>query len=149
MAQTLFGDACLGKWEGTMYIYSRGVLKDSVAVRLTVAKTKVPSTWMWKTEYLSPKLPMVKDYTLRLKDAATNAYVTDEGGGLELTDYLFGNKLYSVFETSGVLLTSSYELLSDRLVFEVTSGKKEPVLHPDVGTFSVANLQRVVFRRVN
>lgn len=146
-AQQLFGDACLGKWSGTMYIFNRGVLKDSVNVRLTVARTDSPTSWTWRTEYLSPTRPMTKDYVLRLKNAATRAYVTDEGGGLELTDYLFGNKLYSVFETGGITLTSTYELLDDRLIFEVTSGKKEPAGHPEVTTFSVTNLQRVVFKR--
>jgi hypothetical protein len=147
-AQTLFGDACLGTWQGTMYIYGKGVLRDSVQVRLTVAKTDSAGVWNWKTEYLSPKQPATKAYKLRLKNAATNAYVTDEGDGLELTDYLFGNKLYSVFETHGITLTSSYELLGDRLIFEVTSGKKEPAAHPEVNTFSVLNLQRVVFRKL-
>lgn len=146
-AQNSFTDGCLGTWKGTMYIYSKGILKDSVPVRLTVAKTASPDAWTWKTEYLSTKLPMVKDYMLRLKDAATNKYVTDEGGGIELTDYLFGNKLYSVFETNGVLLTSTYELRGNDLIFEVTSGKKQPSSADAVINHPVNNLQRVVFRK--
>ena len=147
-AQQAFGDACLGTWTGTMYIYSLGSLRDSVAVRLTVAQTGQPNAWSWKTEYLSPKQPMVKDYVLRLRDAAKGHYVTDEGGGLELTDYVFGNKLYSVFETQGVMLTSSYELRGNELIFEVTSGRKQPAgNNQEVTTFSVNNLQRVVLRR--
>jgi hypothetical protein len=73
--------------------------------------------------------------------------VTDEGGGLELTDYLVGNKLYSVFETGGFLLTSSYELLGDHLIFEVTSGKKETATHSEVATYATDNLQRVIFEK--
>ncbi|MBX2895569.1 MAG: hypothetical protein KF763_09000 [Cyclobacteriaceae bacterium] len=143
----LFGDKCLGKWEGTMHIFTKGVLKDSVAVRHTVEKL-TPTSWSWKTEYLSPTRPMVKDYVLRTPDPNQNKYITDEGGGLELTDYLFGNKLYSVFETHEVLLTSSYELLGETLIFEVTSGKKEPAGHPEVKTYSTTTLQRVVLRRI-
>jgi hypothetical protein len=143
----LFGDKCIGRWEGTMHIYSKGVLKDSVAVRHTVEKLTATS-WTWKTEYLSPTMPLVKDYVLRTPDPTQNKYITDEGGGLELTDYLFGNKLYSVFETHEVLLTSTYEIIGDTLIFEVTSGKKEPASHPEVLTFSTSNLQRVVFKRI-
>ncbi len=126
-SQTSFTDGCLGVWKGTMYIYNRGNLKDSVEVRLTVAKTDKPDSWTWKTEYLSVKMPMVKDYVLRLKDASKNTYITDEGNGIELNDYLFGNKLYCVFETSNIILTSTYELRGKELIFEVTSGKKGAV----------------------
>lgn len=143
-----FGDRCLGTWEGMMYLYNKGVVRDSVPVRLTVNKLD-SLAWSWKTEYRSTKQPMVKDYVLRLPDPTKNKYITDEGGGLELTDYLFGNKLYSVFETQGVFLTSSYELLNGALIFEVTSGKKESSIHPDVTTYSSDNLQRVVFKKVH
>lgn len=104
--------------------------------------------WMWKMEYLSPQMPMVKDYILRLKDASKGHYITDEGGGIELMDYLFENKLYCVFETSGVILTSTYELRGKELIFEVTSGKKQGVDNQPVTNYSVDNLQRVVFRKV-
>lgn len=148
MAQTSFMEGCLGNWKGTMYIYGRGVLKDSVSVTLTVAKTTAADAWTWKTEYLSPKVPMVKDYVLRLKDAAKGHYITDEGGGVELMDYLFNNKLYCVFETAGIMLTSTYELWGKELIFEVTSGRKQTGDTPLVTNFSVDNLQRVVFRKV-
>lgn len=145
-AQQPFGDRCVGVWSGIMYIQSAGIIRDSVEVKLTVAP-KEPNTWTWKTEYLSAKMPMTKDYVLRLKDTTKNHYVTDEGGGLELTDYLFGNKLYCVFETGGYLLTSTYELRGNELVFEVTSGKKLEAMHPQVTNFSVNSLQRVVLRK--
>jgi hypothetical protein len=99
-------------------------------------------------EYLSEKMPMVKDYVLKLKDKEKGIYSTDEGGGLELMDYQFGNKLYSVFEVSGVLLTASYEWIDkSNLVFEVTSGKKGESPVKDITNFSVANVQRVVMRK--
>ncbi|GAB3024668.1 hypothetical protein [Spirosoma pulveris] len=146
-AQSAFADACVGTWTGTMHIYSKGVLKDSVPVRLTITVAEPKKAWHWKTEYMSVKMPVVKDYTLRLKDAAKHEYVTDEGDGLVLADYLFGNKLYSVFETQGIVLTSTYELIGDRLIFDVTSGKKQPEPSQGVTNYSVDNLQRVVFSK--
>lgn len=152
-AQILFGDRCLGTWKGMMHIYQYGTLRDSVEVKLTVAKTNDPNAWTWKTEYLSTKMPMVKDYVLRLKDKEKNQYVTDEGGGLELLDYLTGNKLYTVFETQGILLTSSYELFSDELIFEVTSGRNQSslgndvILNKEVTNYYTSSVQRVVFRK--
>jgi hypothetical protein len=145
---TPFVNACIGKWQGTMYLFKEGQLRDSVRVRLSVATTPDPKAWSWKTEYLSAKTPMTKDYTLRLKDAEKHVYVTDEGGGVELYDYLFGNKLYCVFETGGIMLTSSYELRGDELIFEVSSGKKVEAPSVGVVNYATSNLQRVVFRRI-
>lgn len=147
-AQTLFPEKCIGVWQGMMHIYNQGILRDSVKVKFTVAKTAEANAWTWKMEYLSKKMPMVKDYVLKLKNKEKGIYSTDEGGGLELMDYQFGNKLYSVFEVSGVLLTASYEWIDkSNLVFEVTSGKKGESPVKDITNFSVANVQRVVMRK--
>ena len=123
-AQAHFPDQCIGTWEGMMHIYSQGQLRDSVKIRFTVAKLDEPNSWTWKKEYRSPTRPMTKDYILRLNDEATKRYVTDEQNDIYLNEYLFDNKLYSIFETGGYLLTSSYELRGDQLIFEVTSGTK-------------------------
>ncbi len=146
-AQTAFVEGCTGNWKGTMYIYSRGTLKDSVSVKLTVAKTSDIKAWTWKTEYLSATMPMAKEYVLRLKDASKGIYIIDEGNGVELVNYLFGNKLYCVFETSGVTLTSSYELKAKEIIFEVTSGKKQTGDNQSLINYTVDNLQRVVFKK--
>jgi hypothetical protein len=146
-SQNYFGDRCLGTWGGTMYIYSHGTLRDSVKVKFEVAKSGKPNEWIWRTDYLSPTMPMVKNYLLRLVDESKGHYVTDERDGIVLHDYLVGNKLYSMFETEEIYLTSSYELRKDLLLFEVTSGRKLPDEKTGVRNFSVANVQRVVLTR--
>ncbi len=148
-AQSLFANQCIGKWEGMMYLYGKGKLRDSVPVELLIEKTNKPNTWTWKTSYLSPTLPAVKDYKLLLKDSSSQTYSTDEGDGIELMDYYFNNKLYSVFETHDVMLTSSFELRGNELIFEVSSGRRMDGNSKEVTNYSVLNLQRVVFRRVN
>lgn len=145
--QVHFPEKCLGTWEGMLMIYQQGQLRDSVKVIFTIAKTDEPDRWTWKKEYISEKFPLVKDYQLVLKDAEKGQYVTDEGNDILLTDYLFGDKLYSAFETEGILLTSTYELRGEELIFEVTSGKKLTE-DQEVNTFSVSSMQRVVFTRL-
>ena len=147
-AQELFADKCEGQWKGIMYIYGKGQIRDSVPVELIVQKTSLPRTWVWKTVYLSNKNPMEKNYKLVLKDTASQTYLIDEGDGIELWSYYFNNKLYSVFETHDVMLTSSYELQGDELIFEVASGKKIED-RKEVTNYSVLSLQRVVFKRGN
>jgi 5'(3')-deoxyribonucleotidase len=90
-AQTSFPEKCLGIWTGTMHIYNRGLLVDSVTIKLNVTRTNAPDTFVWKTEYLSEKFPMVKDYKLVISDAGKGVFITDEGDGIILMDYLFEN----------------------------------------------------------
>ena len=146
-SQDFFPNRCLGHWQGTMHIYFAGQLRDSVPVRFTVALIDSAS-WTWRMEYLSEKLPMTKDYTLKIKDKQRQVYITDEGDGIELTDYLFGNKLYSVFETEGILLTASYELRDGDLIFEVTSGKMAGTPTNGVQSHPVSSVQRAVLKRM-
>ena len=146
-AQTSFPEKCLGIWTGTMHIYSRGSLVDSVPIKLNVTRTNAPDTFIWKTEYLSTKNPMVKDYKLVISDIGKGVFKTDEGDGIFLIDYLFGNKLYSVFETQGILLTSTYEWLENQIIFEVTSGKELQTTN-GVKSYSVLNLQKAVLRKM-
>lgn len=145
-AQQLNPNQLTGTWEGNMKIYAFGVLKDSVDIRLTIAP-KDSVSWIWRTDYLSKKLPMTKDYVLVKGDS--NCYITREGDGIDLINYVFGNKFYSTFETEGIFLTSSYELLpSGTLIFEVTSGKKKnSVGYPVVTNYSVEYLQRVLLKK--
>ena len=66
--QKIFPERCLGVWEGMMYIYQNAGLRDSVKVKFTAARTDVEGTYTWKTEYLSPSRPVVKDYKLVVDD---------------------------------------------------------------------------------
>lgn len=147
-SQTYFPDRCKGNWKGMMYIYQKGALKDSVGILFSVTP-EGKNQWNWKTEYLSNKFPLVKNYTLKLVDSTINRYVVDEGEGILLYDYLFDNKLYAVFEAHDILLTSTYELKNDdELIFEVTSGKKLAGKTTDeVLNYSIESLQRVVLRK--
>lgn len=150
-AQTPFPERCRGIWQGTMLMYNQNRLMDSVRVKLTVAALPDSTAWTWKTEYLSAKMPMTKDYIMRLQDLEKGLYLTDEGEGLVLTEHLFGDKLFGIFETSGYLLTSTYELRGNELIFEVTSGAK-PAGEPSKDEEAVINypvtfVQRVIFKK--
>ncbi len=148
-AQTHSAERCLGVWEGKMLIYRESKVIETVPIKLTVARAKTAGDFTWKTEYFSPTRPMTQDYVLRVKDLEKGVYVTDEGGGVELADYLHGDKLYNVFEVQGVMLTATYELRGEELIFEVTSGKKLPDEKAGVVNYSVVNLQRAVLKRAS
>jgi hypothetical protein len=143
LAQQDFGSRCTGNWKGMMSIYSKGVLVDSVPVTLEVTRQN-DSVFRWKMDYLSAKMPITKDYRLIYKGG--NHYQIDEGDGIRIDTYLFVNRLVSVFETQGILLTSSYEWKTDELYFEVTSGMKQAT-DSEVQSYQVGYLQNVHFKR--
>lgn len=142
-SQPNFGIRCTGNWKGTMHIYSRGALVDSLPVILEV-KPQNDSVFQWKMEYLSPKMPVTKDYLLVHKGG--NHYQIDERDETRIDTYLFVNRLVSVFETEGILLTSTYELRGNELYFEVTSGTKEKS-GAAVQSYHIGFLQNVLFKR--
>lgn len=138
-----------GLYKGTMYLYRQGIISDSVTVELKIEVLQPDSAWKWQTKYLSEKMPMTKDYKLVSKDATKGFYATDEGENIILYDFLFGNKLYSQFETHEILLTSSYEWIgNDQIIFEVTSAKKEKETPEGISNYKINHLQRVVFKKI-
>lgn len=146
-SQINFADKCIGKWEGDMEFYKNGKILGKMPVRFTVSKTKQKDCWVWKTEYLSKKQPGVKDYLLKLIDSKQQLYLLDEGDNIVLNSYVIKDKLYQIFETEGILLTSNYELINDTLIFEVSSGKKIIKEDNEVSSYSIDYLQRVKFKR--
>lgn len=148
IGQNSFTDKAIGVWRGQMSIHQKGVKVDSVDIEFTVAKTDTSGVWVWKTQYLSVKYPILKDYLLRLKDKSTSHYIIDEGDNLVLDCHIIGDKMYSTFETNGNLLTASYEFINDKFIFEVTMARRNPKAHPTVDTYYTSVVQRVVMERV-
>lgn len=146
-AQSTFPEKALGTWEGQMLLYKDVAVYDSTAMRLLIEKTGEKEVYTWNTEYLSKKYPVTKDYQLRLLDAEKQTYALDEGDGIVLKSYVFGDKMYSNFTTHGKFLASSYELRGGELIFEVNSGKQLDETE-GVTNYSVNSLQRAVMQRV-
>lgn len=142
----MFPDKCLGVWEGQMYIYVQNALRDSVAVRFTAAASDSVGVYIWKTEYLSENEPIIKDYKLRVDDLSKGRYLLDEGNGIGIIEFNYGDKLYSAFQTENIYLTSTTELRGEKLIFEVSSGR---IINPDdeVISYSFDHLQRVELTR--
>jgi hypothetical protein len=135
-----------GEWKGVMEMYNAGKKVDTVDVVLTINPIN-DSTLMWRTEYKSTKQPMTKDYTMRSIDVKKGIYATDEGDGVLLDTYLIDRALFNVFEVEGIMLTATYRVFGDEMIFEVTSGKKGKTVAGGVTNFSVNHLQRVKLTR--
>ena len=144
--QQLFPDRITGRWTGMLHLWKNGELQDSVLVILTVRPLGA-ETWQWKMEYKSAMRPMTKDYRIKVLDRKQHTYITDEGAGIELEDYAFGDRMMSMFETQDTWLTSTQELSGELLHFQVTAGKKTRTLDQGVTNYSVTSLQRATLTR--
>jgi len=144
-----FPERCEGNWKGNLFIWSQGVMSQNLTVHLTVQKlTDSLNGWIWKTTYFGDLIdPVIKDYTLHEGDTRNGIYVLDEGDGIKLLNYVFGDKMFCVFSYKRTMLTSSYELVGENLIFEVTSGNKINRKKKHVRNFSVDFLQGVIFTR--
>jgi hypothetical protein len=144
---SIFPEKCLGVWEGMLEIFSKGKFIHRVKIRFTAAKTNTVGTYIWKTEYLSKSRPSVKDYKLVVDTLNEGRYILDEGDGVKLFMYCVNDKLYSMYNVEDIYLTSTRELLGDKLIFEVTSGV-ETKESKDVRNYSVSNVQRAILTKL-
>jgi len=144
-----FPNKWVGTWKGKMYIYGHGQLRDSVQVEMHIRPLMEPNRWQWKTTYLSTQNPITKDYILKVVEATKGHFQVDEGDGIVLDAFLFGGKLFHLFEVKGLYLTATYEMRENRLLFEITSGKRLNTTGGDVTNYSVQNLQRSMLQRHN
>lgn len=139
----------VGTWKGKMYRYAQGQLRDSVQVEMHINPLEEPNTWQWKTTYLSPQNTVIKDYVLKSVEATKGHFRVDEGDGIILDAFFLGGKLFHLFDVKGLYLTATYEMREDKLLFEVTSGKRLNTTGSDVTNYSVENLQRSLLQRYN
>ena len=147
-AQTSFPNSHLGVWEGKMKILKEGKVKVKIDIKMTIKETENDSLWIWKTEYISDKMPGVKDYKLKLINRDKGLFIIDEGDGLELDCLYFENKLYSIFSFKETLLTATYEFKEDEIIFEVLSGKKGKEVYPNVSNYPLNGFQKFKLKKV-
>jgi hypothetical protein len=147
-AQVSFAEKCLGTWKGTMYISAQNEVKDSIPVQFTVADHPDAGAHSWKMEYISPSQPITKDYILRQIDLEKGLYAIDEGDGVVLDAYLFGNSLFSSFEVNDLYITTTYQIQEDQhLIFDLIVSKKgQTTSKGEIQNYVINNRQRVVLR---
>lgn len=144
-AQIFSPNRCIGSWEGKLYIFGNGIVVDSVTVSLDVKKEQ-EHVWQWHLKYLSEKAPIEKNYKFKSIDTSKHFYIIDEGNGTELNVAVAGNKAFTVFGIDALILTSTYTLENNQLIFEVTSSKREEG-QKDVVNYKTVAVQHVVFKR--
>lgn len=138
-----------GRWEGkleTLPASHRRAPSADVVLEVGPGPDPVDGCLTWRSTFTSKDYPAsTKDYRLcRLPDGR---FVTDEGGGLLLDTFVYGNVMYSAFKAQGTILFTATHLEGDRMIFDIYFANE--ALHPVPGIESYPghSIQRTVFVR--
>lgn len=122
-----FPKSWLGKWSGKLEIHNAKGLAQTIPMQLHLLPTDSTHRFTWTIFYGEDTIAGKRDYELVVLDAAKGLYAVDEKNTIVMEAYLLGGKLYNQFEVMGNLLLCTTELVNGNLVFEVISGKLEPI----------------------
>lgn len=136
-----------GIWRGKLEIYHSTSIVQEVPVQLSIIRSDSTNDWIWRTEYFSVQNPIVKDYRMKIHESKPGVFLMDEGDGIQLLHYRFANQLVCFFQTDGISIFSTYEIVADRLIFELFSGKLVGSGHELVQNSEMNVLQKVVYTR--
>lgn len=143
---------CEGIWTGDLEMVGRLGQVRKVPMRLDIIRSG-DSVWVWKTVYDENKVPIVKDYLMRLVNEREGKYMLDERDGILINVSLMGNKFYSLFDVEGTILSCTYQFTDSLLFYEIVSGPSKPEKTSKladgnkVNSYEVKSLQRAVLRR--
>ncbi|MGJ8667334.1 MAG: hypothetical protein ACSHW7_13270 [Patiriisocius sp.] len=113
-----FPDDFFGNYTGILKIYNdKG--NSEFPMEFHLQPTEISEEYTYTIIYGTGEQRQVRLYTLKEKDAKKGIYVVDENNGILLENKVVENKLYTLFEVGGKLLTTFITFEKDHLVFEI------------------------------
>lgn len=144
-----FASLCTGHWQGTMHIWAGGALRDSVETELKVNPWGGEADyWSWNLSYKSALNPVVKAYTLHKTKSQPEEYDLDEGDGVILKMFVYGNELVCCYKMDEVFFMCTYLLTGKNLVMSVYSSANINEKSSEAESFSTNYFQRVEFTKI-
>ena len=149
-----FPNDYFGVYTGTLKINSeRG--SQEVPMEFHLKPTDSVGKYHYTLIYGEGDMRQERKYTLLAEDVDNGRYVVDENNGIILDDKVQGNKLYSLFEVQGNLLTTFMTFHEDHMIFEITfaSKEKQRVTYAEneqkteVISYPISTVQRAVLKK--
>ena len=148
-----------GKWLGELKIYSATGLQQNVAMELQILPLENEGEFTWTIIYGEDKEAGKRGYLLKTIDASKGEYLIDEQNSILLESYVLGEKFFNRYDVMGNMILITLEQQGKHLVFEVLSGKMDPVSItgdtifneeeiPAVKTFPLRVYQKAVLGKV-
>ncbi|MEM7187958.1 MAG: hypothetical protein AAF466_15020 [Bacteroidota bacterium] len=149
-----FPDDYFGMYSGPLDIIGKSGTQ-TIDMEFHLQPTDSVGNYQYKLVYIMNGDRQERDYTLVEKNKATGTYIVDENNGIILDDKVVGNRMYSLFEVNGTLLTTFITFEKDHMVFEIVTSrtKDQRVTYPDsdpnteVISYPVGAIQRAVLQK--
>lgn len=143
-----------GIWMGNLEIFNNKGLTQSLPMQLHILPIQNSDRYTWTIFYGEDTIAGKRDYELVPIDTAKGIYSIDEKNSIAMEGYFLGGKYFQRFEVMGnLLLTTTEKVSKTELIWEIVSGKLEPVSStgkqevegeeiPEVKTYPIGVLQR-------
>ncbi|RDK89244.1 hypothetical protein C8D94_1011128 [Marinirhabdus gelatinilytica] len=149
-----FPEDFFGIYKGTLHISSEKG-KQEVPMELHLFATDTIGAYTYTLVYGEGTSKQVRDYSLVEIDAEKGLFQVDENNGILLDTKILSNKLYTLFEVSGNLLTTFITFEKDHLIFEIVFAptSKKNVTHgndeanTEVISYPITTVQRAVLKK--
>lgn len=153
-----FPQSWQGIWAGELEIFTAKGLAQAVPMELHILPTDSTHRYTWSIIYGADKVAGKRAYELVVLDAAKGLYAIDEKNSIQLEGYFIKDKFFSRFEVMGNLLLTTEQLVGEELIFEIISGKLDPIsvtgdtvfegdTIPPVKAFPIKVMQRAILSR--
>lgn len=118
----------LGSYEGTMEIYNRKGLQQTIGVKFDLQILDRENYWSYNMSYVDLKnndIVSTKAYKIIYKEE-TQTFWMDEGDSLLIEMSFMGDCFFDHFELSGMFFNSLLCKENGDLIFTLTGGQKKP-----------------------
>lgn len=126
-----FPDSYFGIYKGDLEIFTeRGNYK--IPMEFHMLPTDSLKTYTYTLVYGADAERQERRYSLIETNGTNGKYIVDEHNGIVLDNKVIGNKMFSLFEVQGNLLTTFITFEEDHLLFEITFADKSNVRSSEV-----------------
>ncbi len=142
-----------GNYKGLLEIDTPVGIRE-IPMELWLQPTDTVGKYRYVIVYGEGEKRQERKYHLVVKNENLGDYVIDENNGILLEAKVFENRLYSLFEVSGNLLTTFITFDKDQLLFEITVASREKALETkeneegtEVVSYPVVTRQRALLHK--
>jgi len=149
----------LGKWSGKLEIMNKAQVVKSLTMELlidTIQSADSVAQWKWEITYIDGETIDNRKYILKEINSTTGEYAIDENNGIALSSFYFKENLFSYFKVGNILLSSTYRLENETIIFEIqtiqienptsSGGVSDEI--PEVLSYPINGFHKAVLQKV-
>ena len=122
-----FPSSWQGDWAGELLIFNADGMSKSLPMQLNIQAVEQSKNYSFTIVYGVGEEKDTRSYMLKEVDASKGHYLIDEQNSIKIDAYLLGGKLVQRFEVMGNILETFIEKRGETMVWEIFSGKTNPV----------------------